>query len=89
MVCKASRDENGTMNVIAKLDKKSRDALPDDMFAVPRLRKLLLNDERHTLMAWKDLDNTQGLTPAEREAARERILARAAELGVTIWMRAD
>jgi len=72
------------MNVIAKLDKKSRDALPDDMFAVPRLRKLLLNDERHTLMAWKDLDNTQGLTPAEREAARERILARAAELGVTI-----
>jgi len=84
MVCKASRDENGTMNVIAKLDKKSRDALPDDMFAVPRLRKLLLNDERHTLMAWKDLDNTQGLTPAEREAARERILARAAELGVTI-----
>jgi len=72
------------MNAIAKLDKKSRDALPDDMFAVPRLRKLLLNDERHTLMAWKDLDNTQGLTPAEREAARERILARAAELGVTI-----
>jgi hypothetical protein len=72
------------MNVIAKLDKKSRDALPDDMFAVPRLRKLLLIDDRHTAMAWKDLDNTQGLTDDEHKTARERILARAAELGITL-----
>jgi hypothetical protein len=72
------------MNVIAKLDKKSRDALPDDMFAVPRLRKLLLTDDRHTAMAWKDLDNTQGLTDDEHKTARERILARAAELGITL-----
>lgn len=66
----------------AKLDKKARDALPDEHFGVPGKRKLPINDERHTRLAWDQLDRTQGLTPAEKTTARRRILDRAKELGI-------
>lgn len=66
----------------AKLDKKSRNALPEDHFAVPGKRKLPINDERHTRLAWDMVERTQDLTPEERSAARERILRRAKELGI-------
>jgi hypothetical protein len=68
--------------VIAKLDKKSRDALPDEHFAVPGKRKLPINDEHHTKLAWDMVDRTQGLTPEERSSARSRILHRAKDLGI-------
>jgi hypothetical protein len=67
---------------IAKLDKKSRDALPDDDFAVPGKRKLPINDVYHTSRAWENVDGTQDLTPEERKTARERILRRAKDLGI-------
>jgi hypothetical protein len=66
----------------AKLDKSARDALPDEHFAVPDKRKLPINDERHTRLAWDQLDRTQGLTPEEKSTARSRIMHRADELGI-------
>ena len=66
----------------AKLDKKARDALPDEHFAVPGKRRLPIHDERHTRLAWDMVDRTQGLIPAEKSAARRRILKRAKELGI-------
>ncbi|WP_051382431.1 DUF6582 domain-containing protein [Bradyrhizobium sp. Tv2a-2] len=66
----------------AKLDKKSRDALSDEHFAVPGKRKLPINDEHHTKLAWDMVDRTQGLTPEERSGARSRILHRAKDLGI-------
>ena len=71
----------------AILDKKSRKALPDEHFAVPGKRKLPINDERHTRLAWDMVDKTQDLSPEERKTARERIMHRAHELSVdtTDW----
>lgn len=66
----------------ARLDKKERDALSDDHFAVPGKRKLPIHDERHTKLAWDMVDRTHGLTPDEKREARRRILKRAGELGV-------
>jgi len=62
------------------LTKAQRDALPAEQFAVPAKRKLLINDERHTMLAWSNVDNTIGLSPAEKTAARHAIMARAEEL---------
>lgn len=66
----------------AKLDKKARDALPEDHFAVPGKRRLPIHDERHTRLAWDMVDRTKDLSPSERRTARERILHRAHELGI-------
>ncbi len=66
----------------AKLDKKARGAIPDEHFAVPGKRKLPLNDERHTRLAWDMVERTHGLTPAEKSEARRRIIKRAKELGI-------
>jgi len=65
-----------------KLDKSARKTLAAGDFAVPRLRKLPLNDVRHTNLAWDNLDITQGLTRDEKSAARHSIMARAKELGI-------
>src|SRR4051812_15337406 len=65
-----------------KLDKKRRAALPDTEFAVPGKRKLPINDELHTRLAWGMVERTQGLTQDELVAARARILARAEELKI-------
>jgi len=67
---------------MSKLNKPARDALPDEHFAVPGKRKLPINDEHHTRLAWDMVDRTQDLTPEERSAARSRIIQRAHELGV-------
>lgn len=76
------------MNMLtAKLDKKTREALPDEHFAVPGKRKLPINDDRHTKLAWDMVDRTHDLTPEERSAARHHILQRAKQLGIdtTDW----
>src|ERR1700752_1615886 len=72
-----------------KLNKSARNALPTEHFAVPGKRKLPINDEHHTRLAWDMVERTQDLTPEERSAARSRILRRAHELGIdtTDWHR--
>lgn len=65
-----------------KLTKKDREAIPEEHFAVPGKRKLPINDERHTRLAWDMVDRTQGLTQEERSTARSRILKRAKQLGI-------
>lgn len=65
-----------------KLDKAELAALNDDDFAVPSKRKLRINDERHTRMAWYNIEATQGLTSDEKAEARRRILSKARELGL-------
>jgi hypothetical protein len=69
------------------LTKEQRDAMPDEMFAVPGKRLLPIHDERHVRMAWSQLPRTQGITVAERKEARGRILTRAKHLGIdtTDW----
>lgn len=64
------------------LSKEERDALPAEHFAVPGKRKLPINDETHTRLAFDMVDRTQGLSDAERKEARTRILRRAKELGI-------
>lgn len=64
------------------LDKAARNALPDEQFAVPGKRKLPINDETHTRLAWDMVDRTQGLNDEERRDARARIKRRAEELGI-------
>jgi hypothetical protein len=66
----------------ARLDRASLDALKDDDFAVPAQRKLRINDERHTRLAWHNIDAAQGLTLEDKAEARKRILARAHELAI-------
>ena len=74
---------------MSRLSKLERDALPSSAFAVPGKRKLLIQDASHLRFAWDELERTQGLSEAEREEARRRILARARELGIDTsgWMR--
>lgn len=64
------------------LSKEERDKLPAEHFAVPGKRKLPINDETHTRLAWDMVDRTQGLTDAERKEARNHIRRRAKELGI-------
>lgn len=67
---------------MAKLDKRTRAALPDTAFAVPDKRRLPINDEHHTILAWSMVDQMTTLSNDERRVARERILAKAAELNI-------
>lgn len=67
---------------MSTLDKKARDALPDDDFAVPAKRKLPIHDERHVRMAWDMVSKTLDLSAGAQLDARTRILARAEALGV-------
>lgn len=71
------------------LTKAQRAALPPEHFAVPDRRLLPMHDALHARMAWNDVRNVSGLTPEDRKAARERILARAEELNVPTdeWMQ--
>lgn len=64
------------------LTKEQRDALPSGHFAVPGKRRLPINDERHTKLAWDMVDRTKGLTDAEKKDARAKIVTRARELGI-------
>lgn len=67
--------------ITTKLDKKARNALPNDQFAVPSRRLLPINDEHHTKLAWTMVDQAK-LSDEERVAARAAIVRRASELGM-------
>lgn len=67
---------------VIKLDKKTRDALPPEMFAFPRTRRCPLNDQHHTMLAWAMVDGVQDASADERREARQAILARAAALAI-------
>ncbi len=66
----------------SSLSDKERDALSASDFAVPGKRALPIPDEEHVKLAWDMVERTEGLTTAERDEARRRILARAKALGV-------
>lgn len=70
------------MDITAKLDKKQREALPNELFAVPAKRKLPINDEHHTRGSWEMVDKAITLSDAERSEARRRILHRAKDLNI-------
>lgn len=67
---------------MANLDKAARDALPAEHFAVPSKRKLPINDETHTRLAWDMVERTKDLSDEERAEARRNIRRRAKELGI-------
>ena len=66
----------------SKLSKAQIAALADDDFAVPGKRKLRINDDRHTRIAWNNVELTHGLTNDEKAEARRRIIARANEFEI-------
>lgn len=69
------------------LTKQERNSLPSEDFAVPGKRKLPIHDAAHTLLAWGQIDRTQGLSETERDEARAAVLDRAKAFGVdtTKW----
>lgn len=71
------------------LSREGRRALPDDLFAVPAKRALPIPDGRHVQMAWAQHMKAAGLTDAEREEAKARILERAEKLGVELKSAAE
>lgn len=62
---------------MVKLTKETRDALPEQDFAVPETRDLPIHDDHHVKMAWDMVSRTKGLTPAQRVNARKNIIERA------------
>lgn len=64
------------------LDAATRDALPDDDFAVPGKRALPIHDAAHVRLAWGMVRRTGGLTAEEKAEARRRIRAKARKLDV-------
>jgi hypothetical protein len=64
------------------LNTKQRKSLDDKDFAVPRKRKLPINDATHIKLAWDMVDRTKGLTMEERTSARKKILAAAKDKGI-------
>ncbi|MES1988467.1 MAG: hypothetical protein V4440_10640, partial [Pseudomonadota bacterium] len=67
---------------MTKLTQKQKDSWPSSYFAVPELRKLPINDEIHTDMAWRMVNKTGGLSDEQRTKAKGRILRRAHKLGM-------
>lgn len=71
------------MNIVStKLDKKTREALPAEMFAFPKTRQCPINDAHHTELSWKNIDTAKGVTNDERKEARRLTLERALALGI-------
>jgi hypothetical protein len=66
---------------MTKLDRKTRDALPDSDFAVPTKRAMPIHDADHVRMAWNMVERMD-LSAAAQDEARKRILERAEMLGV-------
>lgn len=65
-----------------KLKEKDRDALSGGEFAFPRLRKLPIHDEAHVRNAMSRFNQTQGMTPEEKSAAKAKIVKKAKEFGI-------
>ena len=69
---------------LAKLDTAAREKIPSEKFAVPGKRKLPIHDCAHVRNAMARFNQTQGLTSAEKAAARRRILAAAKKCGIEV-----
>src|SRR3954447_17651311 len=81
-------DDRGKGRVMAtksksrQLDADERNALPDSIFAFPRVRKEPLNDARHVRNAIARFDQVRDVTDQERDEAFRRIKRAAAKFGV-------
>jgi phage I-like protein len=64
------------------LTAEQRKALKPADFAVPSKQALPIPDAHHVTLAWDMVDDTEGLSAAEKAEARQRIRAKAKELGV-------
>ena len=73
--------KKGTSN---ELDAGERNAMPDDTFAFPRVRKEPLNDARHVRNALARFDQVSDVSDAERDEAFGRIKRAAAKFGVDV-----
>jgi cell division protein FtsB len=69
---------------MAHLSVEEQNKLPESDFAVPKSRQLPIHDATHIRLAHDMLDHTSGLTPEERNDARNRIVKRAAEMGIDV-----
>lgn len=67
-----------------KLDSKERDDLSSGEFAVPSQRKLPIHDAAHVRNAMARFNQTQGLTPGEKAAAKRAIIRKAKEFGIDV-----
>jgi hypothetical protein len=65
-----------------ELDAGARDALRDDTFAFPRVRKEPLPDAAHVRNAIARFDQVRGVSDAERDEAFQRITRAARRFGV-------
>jgi hypothetical protein len=64
------------------LDAADRNAMPDNTFAFPRVRKEPLNDARHVRNAIARFDQVRDVTDEERDEAFRRIKRAAATFGI-------
>ncbi len=66
------------------LDAEERNAMPDNTFAFPRVRKEPLNDARHVRNAIARFDQVRDVSDAERDEAFRRITKAAKKYGVEL-----
>jgi hypothetical protein len=69
---------------MAKLRTATRDRLPTTTFAFPKQRKEPLENASHVRNAAARLNQVEGVTQAERQAAWKRIQAAAKRFGVEL-----
>jgi hypothetical protein len=67
-----------------ELDAADRNAMPDNTFAFPRVRKEPLNDARHVRAALARFDQVRDVSDAERDEAFRRIKRAAGKFGVEV-----
>jgi len=67
---------------MTKLTSRERKNLPSSDFALPKTRDFPIQDENHIGMAWKMVDQKEGLSDEDRSAARRAILRRANKIGM-------
>lgn len=70
-----------------ELDAADRNAMPDSVFAFPRVRKEPLNDASHVRNAIARFDQVRDVTDAERDEAFRRIKRAARKFGVEMTER--
>jgi len=58
---------------MTELSEKQRDSLDDDQFAFPKERKMPIEDASHVRNAVARVNQVEGVSDAERDAAWKRI----------------
>ena len=69
---------------MANLSEKKRDELPDSAFAFPKQRREPLTDARHVGSALARFNQVEGVSEADRRAARRRIERAARKFGIDL-----